>query len=112
MSSPIERRKESIRRRMEAVHEKAKTDRRSWVSKFMPLAAEALDMGLQGAADKRAEFQSMKSTLKKFVPGTLAESFYKALLEIEEMTVRYRADRGYLNYIRLKNLGIMGKKDG
>ncbi len=101
-----------LREKMEAVHKKAMVDRRVWVSKFMPLAAEVLDIGLKGVADKKAEFQNMKNAVKKFVPGTIAEAFYKALLEIEEMTVRYRADRSYLNRIRLNNLGVMGKKNG
>lgn len=112
MSSPIEQRMAPVKKGMEAIHERARKDRRVWVSKFMPLAAEMLSLSMYGVVDLKAHFEGMKAHFAKSAPGSSAEAFHKALLEFGEMTARYRADPSYLNRIRLKNLGIMGKKGG
>ncbi len=111
MSSPIKQKMIAAMKKLGAVYEEAEKDRLVWVSKFMPLAAEMLELSLIGVTDKKAQFKELLEYFGKSDSGSSGAAFHKALLEIKELTASYRADRSYLNRIRLKNLGIMGKKN-
>ena len=111
MSSPTRQKMVAVMKKIGAVYEAADKDRLIWVSKFMPLAAEMVSLSMIGVPDKKGQFKELLDYFGKFVPGTSAETFHKALLEIKEFTDSYRADRSYLNRIRLINLGFMGKKN-